>query len=80
MAVSNEFVIRRKKFALQRKSWDEICGLIKSCTDIRKAMCYGCGQGTLYDNKGEKYRVSGSNTIEEVNMIIEKIRTINGSI
>lgn len=60
-------------------NWCSILNYAKSITDIRKSLCGGCGNGTLYDKNNAAYSISRKNTLEEVKTIVEEIRKINQS-
>lgn len=44
---------------------------------MRKHLCLGCVYSVLYDKNNNPYKISRSNTLEEVKLIVEEIRKIN---
>lgn len=59
--------------------WKSIEAYLKTCPDIRCAVCFKCGSsaGNLYDKNNTAYKISRSFTLQQVKDLVEEIRNIN---
>lgn len=64
---------------LNTGDWIAVNTFLQKQDDIKKRLCIGCSAGRIYDNNGKEYKISRSNTLKEIELLVEEIRKINNS-
>lgn len=76
-------VVRQHPLGLRRPvsprvvGWMDIVHFLEGeeCVGVRKKLCVSCGFGKLYDKQGKEIKISKYSTLENVNKIVNMIKS-----
>lgn len=75
---SSDFEKKKQFFSKQQTEWWKICAYLSSLTDVKTKVCVGCNVSKIYNNNGKEFVVTRKNSLDEVQKLVENIRSENG--